>query len=55
MLKNAEKNTNPSYVISPCYRLSMPTEEEQKLEQRSADRRLDTPRSSAVRRPPIDW
>ena len=56
MLKQTnDKNTNASYVISPCYRLVMPSEEQRKDDRRSGERRVDTPRGSAVRRLPLDW
>ena len=55
MPKSSAKNTNPSYVISPCYRLVLPEESERRDERRSGDRRVDTPRGSTVRRPPGRW
>ena len=48
------KNTNPIYTISPSYRLVAPSNEERPTPRR-ADRRLDTPRGSAVRRHDLPW
>lgn len=48
------RNSNPSYIISPCYRLVMPDPEPTPRE-RGHERRLDTPRGSAVPRGALPW
>ena len=48
------RNSNPSYVISPCYRLVMPESVPVPREQ-VHQRRLDTPRGSAVPRRTLPW
>jgi hypothetical protein len=47
-----ERNTNSAYVISPCYRLVLPPEPARR-DEGPEDRRTDTPRGSAVRRPSL--
>ncbi len=48
------RNSRPGYTVSPCYRLVMPESAETAPAPRE-DRRLDTPRGSAVRRPALPW
>ena len=48
------RNTHPPYTVSPCYRLVLQERTDSAPTPRE-DRRLDTPRGSAVRRPALPW